>query len=199
MARIGYVRVSTVHQNTQRQEYAMPTDLDKVFTDKASGKNTDRPQFQAMLDYVREGDTVYFESFSRVSRSLPDLLNTLDYFAEKGVTFVSQKENIDTTGATGKLIVSVLGAISAYEREINAERREYGYKKALDEKRVGRPKAVANQAFHDAVKLWKDGKNYRNRSHQASRNDPHDVLQAGQGRERASMKPSFFCVQEKQK
>ena len=149
MARIGYVRVSTVHQNTQRQEYAMPTDLDKVFTDKASGKNTDRPQFQAMLDYVREGDTVYFESFSRVSRSLPDLLNTLDYFAEKGVTFVSQKENIDTTGATGKLIVSVLGAISAYEREINAERREYGYKKALDEKRVGRPKAVANQAFHD--------------------------------------------------
>lgn len=85
MARIGYVRVSTVHQNTQRQEYAMPTDLDKVFTDKASGKNTDRPQFQAMLDYVREGDTVYFESFSRVSRSLPDLLNTLDYFAEKGV------------------------------------------------------------------------------------------------------------------
>ena len=86
------------------------------------------------------------------------LLNTLDYFAEKGVTFVSLKENIDTTGATGKLIVSVLGAISAYEREINAERREYGYKKALDEKRVGRPKAVANQAFHDAVKLWKDGK-----------------------------------------
>ena len=158
MARIGYVRVSTVHQNTQRQEYAMPTDLDKVFMDKASGKNTDRPQFQAMLDYVREGDTVYFESFSRVSRSLPDLLNTLDYFTEKGVAFVSLKENIDTTGATGKLIVSVLGAISAYEREINAERREYGYKKALDEKRVGRPKAVANQAFHDAVKLWRDGK-----------------------------------------
>ena len=54
--------------------------------------------------------------------------------------------------------IVVLGAISAYEREINAERREYGYKKALDEKRVGRPKAVANQAFHDAVKLWKDGK-----------------------------------------
>ena len=131
---------------------------DEVCEDKASGKDTERPEFQKMLDYVREGDTVYFESFSRISRSLPDLLNILDFFAKKGASFVSLKENIDTTGATGKLIVSVLGAISAYEREINAERREYGYKKALDEKRVGRPKAVANQAFHDAVKLWRDGK-----------------------------------------
>ena len=155
--RVFYVRCSTIEQNEAHQlKMAEEQNAEKVFVDKASGKNTDRPQFQAMLDYVREGDTVYFESFSRVSRSLPDLLNTLDYFAEKGVTFVSLKENIDTTGATGKLIVSVLGAISAYEREINAERREYGYKKALDEKRVGRQKAVANQAFHDAVKLWKD-------------------------------------------
>ena len=159
MSKIGYIRVSTEHQETARQQEIMCSyQVDRIFSEKLSGANTDRPQLRAMLDYVREGDTVYFESFSRVSRSLPDLLNTLDYFAEKGVTFVSLKENIDTTGATGKLIVSVLGAISAYEREINAERREYGYKKALDEKRVGRPKAVANQAFHDAVKLWRDGK-----------------------------------------
>jgi len=102
MARIGYVRVSTVHQNTQRQEYAMPTDLDKVFTDKASGKNTDRPQFQAMLDYVREGDTVYFESFSRVSRSLPDLLNTLDYFAEKGRNVYIAERRTSTRGRNGQ-------------------------------------------------------------------------------------------------
>lgn len=142
MAKIAYLRVSTTHQNTQRQEYAMPTDIDRTFTDHQSGKDTNRPEFQKMLEYIREGDTVYFESFSRISRSLPDLLNILDTFREKGVSFVSLKENIDTSGACGKLIVSVLGAISAYEREINAERREYGYRKSYEEGRVGRPGAL---------------------------------------------------------
>lgn len=158
MAKIAYLRVSTTHQNTERQEYAMPADIDKTFIDKASGKNTERPEFQRMLDYVREGDCVYFESFSRISRSLPDLLKTLDYFSEKGVSFVSLKENIDTTGATGKLIISVLGAISAYEREINAERREYGFRKACEENKVGRPKAQVDEAFLQAVKDWRSGK-----------------------------------------
>lgn len=156
MAKIGYIRVSTQHQHTDRQEYTMP-EVDKVFIDKASGKDTDRPQFKAMLDYVREGDTVYFESFSRISRSLPDLLNTLDYFNDKGVAFVSLKENISTEGATGKLIVSILGAISAYEREINAERREYGYQKAKEAGKVGRPKAQAGEAFYKAVEAWRSG------------------------------------------
>lgn len=59
MAKIGYLRVSTTHQNTSRQEYAMPNDLDKTFVDKMSGKDTNRPEFQKMLDYVREGDIVY--------------------------------------------------------------------------------------------------------------------------------------------
>ena len=157
MAKIAYLRVSTTHQNTSRQEFAMPSDIDRTFEDKASGKDTDRPQFQAMLDYVREGDVVYFESFSRISRSLPDLLNTLDYFSKKGVAFVSLKEQIDTSGATGKLIVSVLGAISAYEREINAERREYAYRKSYEEGRVGRPKAQASDNFYKAVKAWRKG------------------------------------------
>ena len=145
MSKIAYIRTSTTHQKTQRQEYAMPSDIDKTFTDQQSGKDTNRPGFQDMMEYIREGDTVYFESFSRISRSLPDLLNILDTFKEKGVSFVSLKENIDTTGACGKLIVSVLGAISAYEREINAERREYGYRKSYDEGRVGRPGALEVQ------------------------------------------------------
>lgn len=158
MAKIAYLRVSTMHQNTARQEYAMPVDIDKTFVDKASGKDTDRPQFKAMLEYVREGDVVYFESFSRISRSLSDLLNTLDYFNKKGVAFVSLKEQIDTSGATGKLIVSVLGAISAYEREINAERREYAYRKSYEEGRVGRPKAQPTEDFYVSVKAWRSGK-----------------------------------------
>jgi len=157
MARIGYMRVSTTHQRTDRQEYALPSDLDKVFTDHQSGKDTNRPGFQAMMDYIREGDVVYFESFSRISRSLPDLLKTLDTFAEKGVAWISIKENIDTSGATGKLIVSILGAVSCYEREINAERREYGYRRALEEGIVGRPSAEGTPAFYAAVKRWRAG------------------------------------------
>ncbi len=157
MAKIAYLRVSTTHQDTGRQQYAMPSDIDKVFEDKASGKDTDRPQFQAMLNYIREGDIVYFESFSRISRSLPDLLKTLDFFNEKGVAFVSLKEQIDTSGATGKLIVSVLGAISAYEREINAERREFAYRKSYEEGRVGRPKAQLTEDFTKAVAAWRNG------------------------------------------
>ena len=159
MAKIAYIRVSTKHQQGGiiRQEYKMPEDIDKTFKDEASGKDTERPEFQKMLEYVREGDIVYFESFSRVSRSLPDLLNTLDYFTKKGIAFVSLKEQIDTSGATGKLIVSVLGAINAYEREINAERREFGYRRALKEERVGRPTAERTPEFEAAVKEWKLG------------------------------------------
>ena len=97
MARIGYVRVSTVHQNTQRQEYAMPTDLDKVFTDKASGKNTNRAAFKEMMAFVRAGDTVVVESISRIARNTRDLLFIVSELTEKGVEFVSLKENIDTT------------------------------------------------------------------------------------------------------
>lgn len=163
MAKIAYLRVSTKHQAKNgggliRQEYSMPDDIDKTFTDEASGKNTERPGLKKLMDYVREGDIVYFESFSRISRSLPDLLNILDAFSKKGVSFVSLKEQIDTSGATGKLIVSVLGAINAYEREINEERREFGFRRACNEKRVGRPKTETNKDFYDAVAEWRAGK-----------------------------------------
>ena len=157
MAKIKYIRVSTTHQNTERQEQNAG-EFDKVFIDKASGKDTERPAFMEMMNYIREGDTVYFESFSRISRSLPDLLNILDEFERKGVAFVSEKEQISTEGATGRLVVAVLGAISAYEREINAERRAFGYNKALEKGIVGRPNAEATPEFIEAVKEWKAGK-----------------------------------------
>lgn len=156
MAKIKYIRVSTKHQNTARQEQNKE-EFDKVFIDKESGKDTDREQFKKMMDYVREGDEVYFESFSRISRSLPDLLNILDTFDKKGVTWVSEKEQISTNGATGRLVVAVLGAIAEYEREINAERREFGYKKALAENRVGRPKVEITEDFKKALEAWKAG------------------------------------------
>lgn len=155
--KVMYIRVSTTHQSTERQEYAMPEGIEKVYSEKISGKDTNRPELKKLIEYVREGDVVYFESFSRISRSLPDLLNILDTFDKKGVKWVSLKENIDTTGATGKLIVGILGAISAYEREINKERREYGYNKAREEGRVGRPKIEVTNEFWEAFQEWKRG------------------------------------------
>lgn len=156
MAKIKYIRVSTKHQNTARQEQNREQ-FDKVFIDKESGKNTDREQFKKMMDYVREGDEVYFESFSRISRSLTDLLNILDTFDKKGVTWVSEKEQISTSGATGRLVVAVLGAIAEYEREINAERREFGYRKALSENKVGRPKVEVTEDYKKVYEAWKVG------------------------------------------
>lgn len=157
--KIKYIRVSTTHQNTERQEANVASEqFDKVYVDKQSGKDTNRPQFQEMMNFIREGDVVYFESFSRLSRSLPDLLNTLEAFEKKGVKWVSEKEQLNTEGAAGKLIVAVLGAIAQYEREVNKERREYGFEKAKSEGRVGRPAAEITPAFEEAYKEWQAGK-----------------------------------------
>ena len=125
--RIGYIRVSTVEQNEGRQVKAMEElKVDKVFTEKKSGKNTDRPQLQAMIDFVREGDTLYIESFSRLARDTKDLLNLLEVLSNKGVGVVSLKERIDTTTASGKLMVTLFGAVATFERDIMLERQREG-------------------------------------------------------------------------
>ena len=97
MSRIGYIRVSTEHQETARQQEIMcDYQVDRIFSEKLSGANTDRPQLRAMLDYVREGDTLYVESISRLGRSTRDLLNIIDTLTDKNVTLVSNT-NSNTT------------------------------------------------------------------------------------------------------
>ena len=97
MSKIGYIRVSTEHQETARQQEIMcGYQVDRIFSEKLSGANTDRPQLRAMLDYVREGDTLYVESISRLGRSTKDLLNIIDTLTDKGVTLVSNT-NSNTT------------------------------------------------------------------------------------------------------
>ena len=109
MSKIGYIRVSTEHQETARQQEIMDSyQVDRIFSEKISGANKDRPQLRAMLDYVREGDTLYIESISRLGRSTKDLLNIIDTLTDKGVTLVSHKENIDTDTPAGKFIESRL-------------------------------------------------------------------------------------------
>lgn len=124
---IGYVRVSTQEQNEDRQVKALePYHIDKWFTEKVSGKNTDREQFKLMLDYVREGDTLYIMDFSRLSRSVGDLLQILQQLESKGVRLVSLKESTDTHTATGKLMVTLIAAINEFERNNLLERQREG-------------------------------------------------------------------------
>lgn len=131
MARVAYVRVSTVEQHEDRQIAALtPYKIDKWFTEKISGKNTDRPEFKRMMEYVRDGDTVYVEDFSRLSRSLFDLLHVVDALKEKGVGMVSLKENIDTNTAAGRMMLGMVGVLNQFELDNLHERQAEGIAKA---------------------------------------------------------------------
>ena len=95
---IAYVRVSTAEQNEARQTEALSQfSIEKWFVEKASGKNTDRPRFLEMMDYVREGDVLYIHDFSRLARSTKDLLEIVEILQKKGVVLKSNKENLDTS------------------------------------------------------------------------------------------------------
>ena len=127
MANIAYVRVSTLEQNTDRQcEGLKKYGIDKWFIDKCSGKNTDRPQLKAMLEYVREDDTVYVHDFSRLARSTKDLLELVETLNSKGVHLVSNKENLDSRTPTGKLMLTMIAAINEFERTNLLERQREG-------------------------------------------------------------------------
>ena len=127
MSKIGYIRVSTEHQEAARQQEIMGDyQVDRIFSEKLSGANTDRPQLKAMLDYVREGDTLFIESISRLGRSTKDLLNIIDALTEKGVSLISHKENIDTDTPAGKFMLTVFAALSQLEREQLKQRQREG-------------------------------------------------------------------------
>ena len=122
-----HVRVSTVEQNEARQIEALKKyDIDKWFTEKVSAKDTNRPQLQAMIDFAREGDTIYIHDFSRLARSTADLLKLVEQLQAKGVHLVSNKENIDTSTPTGRLMLTMIGAINEFERCNLLERQREG-------------------------------------------------------------------------
>ena len=167
MARIAYIRVSTKEQKTGRQyELLRERNIvpDKIYEEKVSGKNTDRPELKAMLAYVREGDTVYIESISRLARNTRDFLNLVEYLQGKQVDLVSLKESIDTATPTGKFMLSVFAALYQLERENTLQRQREGINLVLEDRRngksrpYGRPPAVLSETFAVNYKLWKGGK-----------------------------------------
>jgi DNA invertase Pin-like site-specific DNA recombinase len=125
--RVGYIRVSTLDQNTERQLDWQ--ELDKVFTDKASGKDTKRPQLQAALDYLREGDILVVHSMDRLARNLDDLRRIVLGLTSKGVLVEFVKERLTFTGedsAMSQLLLSVMGAFAEFERSLIRERQREG-------------------------------------------------------------------------
>ena len=124
---IAYLRVSSVSQNLARQEEEMKKhNIEKYFIEKASAKDTKRPKLQEMLEFCREGDKIYIKDFSRLARNTKDLLEILEYLENKKVTLKSLKEDIDTSTATGKLMVTLLGAINEFQRNIQREHQLEG-------------------------------------------------------------------------
>lgn len=159
MSKVGYIRVSAIDQNTERQEVALKElKVDKIFTEKLSGKNTNRPELHRMLDYVREGDTLYIESISRLARSTKDLLSLVQVLQEKGVDLVSLKENIDTTTPQGRFILTIFGALSELERENILQRQREGIEIAKQNGKVlGRPIIEVPKDWDKVISLWKRG------------------------------------------
>ena len=159
MSKVGYIRVSAIDQNTERQEVALKElKVDKIFTEKLSGKNTNRPELHRMLDYVREGDTLYIESISRLARSTKDLLSLVQVLQEKGVDLVSLKENIDTTTPQGRFILTIFGALSELERENILQRQREGIEIAKQNGKVlGRPVIEPPKDWDKVITLWKRG------------------------------------------
>ena len=125
--RIGYVRVSSTDQNPERQLEGV--DLDRIFTDKASGKDTQRPQLDALLTYVREGDIVVVHSMDRLARNLDDLRRLVQQLTQRKIGVSFMKENLTFTGSDSpmaNLLLSVMGAFAEFERALIHERQREG-------------------------------------------------------------------------
>jgi DNA invertase Pin-like site-specific DNA recombinase len=156
---VGYVRVSTVDQNTARQLDGV--DVDCTFTDHASGKDTNRPQLRACLDYVREGNELVVHSMDRLARSLVDLRRTVDDLTGRGVRVRFIKEGLtfgDTNDPCAVLMLSVMGAVAEFERSLLLERQREGIAIAKEAgKYTGRKPSLAPDRAAEVVARLTNG------------------------------------------
>jgi DNA invertase Pin-like site-specific DNA recombinase len=149
MANVGYARVSTSGQTLDQQHDALnAASVDRIFDDVMSGARNDRPGLAAMLDYVRDGDTVTVVALDRLGRSLSGIIATIDTLQSRGVLLRSLREGIDTTSPVGRMIAGIFAALSEYERTLINERsaaaraaarargRQVGRKRLLDSAKI---------------------------------------------------------------
>ncbi len=149
--RVGYIRVSSFEQNPERQLEQVP--VDRVFTDKASGKDVQRPQLDQLIAFVRDGDTVVVHSMDRLARNLDDLRKLVQTFTQRGVCIEFVKEHLIFTGEDSpiaQLMLSVMGAFAEFERALIRERQREGI--ALAKQRGvyrGRKKSLHPDQVHE--------------------------------------------------
>jgi DNA invertase Pin-like site-specific DNA recombinase len=158
---LGYARVSTHDQTLALQQDALTkAGCSKIFTDTASGAQTERKGLDEALNYVRKGDTLVVWRLDRLGRSLPHLITTMTDLEERGIGFKSLTENIDTTTSGGKLIFHIFGALAEFERNLIRERTQAGLAAARERGRIGgRPKALTPRQIRIAHSLYDDPKN----------------------------------------
>lgn len=153
---IGYARVSTKDQNLDMQLDALSKHgCERIYQEKQSGKSAnDRSQLQAMLDAVRQGDTVVVYKLDRLGRSTKDLIEIVNTLQDKGVGFISLNEKIDTTGAMGKLVFQIFAALAEFERNVISERTKAGLEAAKARGRLGgRRNALTPKQQAEIVKM----------------------------------------------
>jgi DNA invertase Pin-like site-specific DNA recombinase len=153
--RIGYARVSTGGQNLERQIDALTTaGCRRIFAEKKSGKNAERPELLAALDFMRAGDTLVVPSLDRLSRSLQDLITTVGDLRRRGIGFTSLHENLDTTTPGGRLVFHVFAALAEFIRELIVTGTHEGLAAARARGRVGgRPTVVTPEVIRAARDL----------------------------------------------
>lgn len=158
----AYVRVSTKEQSEARQiECLKKYGIDKWYSEKISGATMDRPKLQEMLRELKSGDTVYITDFSRLARNTYDLLMMIDSFEHYGINLVSDKEKLDMSTASGKLLITVIAAVNEFERDMMLERQSEGIEIAKSRgsyKNCGRKKTeIDEERFSEDLKLLQAG------------------------------------------
>lgn len=197
MAVYGYARVSTVQQNEGRQLATLYNsygiDKDHIYVDKCSGKNTDRPALKEMLDTLQSGDKVVVSELSRLGRNTMDLLELTDQLITKQVDVVFDKEKIDSSTSTGRLMLTVIAAIAEFEREMILERQREGIDLAKQEgKYKGRKPVVFDPSLVEMV-----CEQYMDRKITVSKACELLKYKTAAGIERSISAPSFYKILEK--
>jgi len=161
--KIGYARVSTQDQKLELQlDDLKSAGCEQIYQEKISGKSKARPELEKMITQLRKGDTVVVWKLDRLGRSLKDLIELVSLFRDKGVEFISLKDGIDTSTATGRFTFNIFASLAEFEREIIRERTMAGLEAAKARgKKGGRPKGLSKEALAKAEHakiLYENGK-----------------------------------------